>query len=208
MILDNQLIKNRPKQLLDIEYYTELPKLPTAFNYSSLPTFLNMDLLTLTGIQPKTLDLVRNTQFEFHSQPSEKEIEYYRNRNTRFQVINVVANIHSFKNVNDELASAYPYSISLVPGPKRGVPDSCTIELLSKFNLAQISESRNIFTDFSPFKPVDTGFYADTSFLAGATHKHYTDTVGFVLETYFLPTDADLNQIPMPGPQDLDQSIY
>ena len=33
-ILDNELIKNRPKQFIDIEFYTELPKLTTEFDYS------------------------------------------------------------------------------------------------------------------------------------------------------------------------------
>ncbi len=207
MILDNELITNRPKQLLDIEYYTELPKLPTEFNYSSLPTFLNMDLLTLIGIMPKTTDLVKNTQFGFYTQPSQKEVEYYRKRNTKFQLISVVANIHTFKKVNEELVSAYPYSISLIAGQKRGVPDLCSIELLDKLNLEEISQRRQVYTDFSPFKPVETGFYADSSFLAGATYKQYTDTIGFVLESYFLPTDADLDDIPMAGPQDLDQFI-
>ena len=31
--MDNNLINNRPKELFDIEYYTELPQLP--FEYSS-----------------------------------------------------------------------------------------------------------------------------------------------------------------------------
>lgn len=204
MLLDNELITNRPKQLLDIEFYTELPKVPTEFDYSSLPEYLNMDLLTLFGIVPTTTELVRNTQFGFHIQPSDKEVEYYRKRSTKFQIIHVVANIHTFKKVNNELVSAYPYSISIVAGPKRGVPDLCTIELLNKLNLEDISQRRQIYTDFSPFKPIETGFYADSSFLARATYKHYTDTVGFVLETYFLPTDVDLDDVPMAGPQNLD----
>lgn len=205
MIFDNELITNRPKQLLEIENYTELPKLPTKFNYSSLPAFLNVDLLTLFGIMPKTTDLVKNTQFMFDTQPSEKEVEYYRKRNSKFQIISVVANIHTFKKVNDELVSAYPYSISTVAGTKRGLPDLCSIELLNKLNLEAISQRRQVYTDFSPFKPVETGFYTDSSFFTGATYKHYTDTIGFVLETYFLPTDVDLEDIPMAGPQDLDK---
>ena len=144
MLLDNKLITNRPKQLLDIEYYSELPKLPIEFNYVSLPTLLNMDLLMLIGIMPKTSDLVKNTQFSFIPQPSQKEVEYYRERNTKFQLINVVANIHTFKNVNEEFVSAYPYSISLVVGQKRGVPDLCSIELLDKLNIEEISKSRQV----------------------------------------------------------------
>lgn len=204
MILDNELITNRPNELLNNEFYTELPKAPTRFEYSSLPAYLNIDLINLTGIMPKTKDLVSKTQFEFFAQPTEKEVEYYRQRNTRFQVINVVANVHSFRKVDENLFSAYPYSISLIAGPKRGKPDECSIELLNKLELEEISNRKPVYTDFSPFKPVEVGFFADSSFIFGGKLKHYTDTVGFVLETYFLPTDVDLDDVPMPAPQNLD----
>jgi hypothetical protein len=207
MPLDNQLITNRPKQLLGIEYYTELPKLPIEFNYASLPELLNIDLTTLIGIMPQTTDLVRNTQFEFYTQPSQKEVEYYRKRNTKFQLINVVANIHTFKKINDDMVCAYPYSISLVVGQKRGIPDQCSIELLSKLNLEKISQRHQIYTDFSPFKPVEIGFYGNSAFSAKLVQRHYTDTIGFVLESYFLPTDIDLNDVTMLIPNDFDQSI-
>lgn len=208
MVLDNELIKNRPKILHEIEFYTELPKIPVEFNYSSLPEFLNIDLLTLFGIMPKTRHLVESiNQRGFHAQPTEKEIEYYRERKTKFQAINVVANVHTFKKVNENSARAYPYSISLIAGPKRGIPDECTIELLSKLNLEKISGSNNIYTDFSPFKQADCGFYSNISFLAGMKSGHYTDTIGFVLETFFLPIDIDLSDVPMNGPQDFDLEI-
>nr|WP_320022339.1 hypothetical protein [uncultured Draconibacterium sp.] len=208
MLIDNELIKNRPKQLLDIEFYTELPKLDTEFDYSSLPLFLSYDLLTLFGIKPKTMDLIRNIQqHSFQEQPSDKEIEYYQKRGTKFQIISVVANIHTFKKVNDKSAIAYPYSISLIAGQKRGLVDHCSIDLLKTFDLAEISKKQFIYTDFSPFKPVETGFYTHSSFFSGAKFKHYTDTVGFVLETYLLPTDADLNEIPMAQPQNIPQDL-
>jgi hypothetical protein len=204
MILDNGLITNRPKELLDNPFYTELPKAPTRFEYPSLPAYLNIDLINLTGIMPKTRDLVNKTQFEFFAQPTEKEVEYYKQRGTRFQIINVVANVHSFRKFDENLFSAYPYAISLIAGPKRGKPDECSIELLNKLDLEEISNRKQVYTDFSPFKPVEEGFFADSSFLFGGNLKHYTDTVGFVLETYFLPTDVDLEDVPMPAPQNLD----
>lgn len=205
MILDNELIRNRPKELHDIEFYSELPIIPVEFNYASLPEFLNIDLMTMFGIMPKTKHLVEKTdQKGFYIQPSEEEIQYYKERKTRFQIIHVVANIHTFKKINEDRVLAYPYSISIVAGPKRGKPDECSIELLSKFDLEKISETNNVYTDFSPFKPAGCGFYADISFLAGMKSNHYTDTIGFVLETYFLPTDVDLSDVPMVGPQDFD----
>lgn len=205
MILDNELINNRPKELYDIEFYTCMPQAPVEFNYKSLPSYLNMDLYTLTGIMPKTKDLIEKTQQAgFFPQPTEKEIAYYRARNCRFQAINVVANIHSFRKLDDNLYSAYPYSISLIAGPKRNRPDECSIELLNSLDLEEISNRRQVYTDFSPFKPVDRGFFADSSFIFGTAAEQYTDTIGFVLETYFLPTNTDITNLPMPGPQNLD----
>jgi hypothetical protein len=207
-ILDNELITGRPKQLFDKEFYTELPKNETRFNYSSLPTFLNVDLLTLCGIMPKTMDLIRNTHVGFKEQPSKKEVEYYRRRNTRFQIVHVIANIHTFKKENKTVL-AYPYAISIMPGPKRGKPDTCSIDFLDSIDILEVFSRTYVYTDFSPFKPLQEGFYADVSFLFGLKARHFTDTIGFVLENYFLPTDLDIykDEIPMHGPQNLDPQL-
>lgn len=204
MILDNQLIKNRPKELLECEFYTELPKIPTRFEFGSLPLYLNIDLLQLFGIAPKTIDLIENTQRGFNINPSKKEVEYYKNKGTKFQIINVVANIHTFKKDGDE-AIAYPYSISLIAGPKRGKPDECSIEFLDKINLEKIDFSSNCYTDYSPFKEVSEGFYAPISMFNNS--KSYTDTIGFILETFFLPTDIELDKALINGPQNIDKNI-
>lgn len=208
MIHDNRLIKNRPKILHEIEFYTELPKQSVEFNFSSLPEILNVDLLTLFGITPTTRHLVESIgQKEFYAQPTEKEIEYYEKRNTKFQIINVVANVHTFKRTNDENVLAYPYSISLIAGRKRGIPEICSIKQLSSLNLENISKVNRVYTDFSPFTEADCGFNADISFLAGMSSGHYSDTIGFILETFFLPTDIDLSDVPMVGPQDFDPEL-
>ena len=204
MILDNKLIKNRPKELLESEFYTEIPKIPTRFDYSSLPSFLNIDLLQLFGIAPKTIDLIENTQRGFHINPSKKEVEYYKKKGTKFQIINIVANVHTFKKKDGE-AIAYPYSISIIAGPKRGKPDECSIEFLDRINLEEIDFSSNCYTDYSPFKEVSEGFYAPIGMFSSS--KSYTDTIGFILETFFLPIDIDLGKALINAPQDLDKKI-
>ncbi|MGV3588954.1 MAG: hypothetical protein ACO1OF_18260 [Adhaeribacter sp.] len=208
MLLDNLLIKNRPKELLKAEFYTELPKVPVKFDYSKLPSFLNIDLLQLFGIMPKTIDLIENTQKDFFINPSAKEVEYYKKKGTRFQIINVVANIHTFK-LQGDTALAYPYSISLIAGPKRGLPDTCSIEFLDKIGLDKINFSKNCYTDFSPFSKVEVGFHAPIGLFYGGDRKikSYTDTIGFILETFFLPTDIELEKALISGPHDFDQTI-
>jgi hypothetical protein len=205
--MDSGLITNRPKELLEIEYYSALPRIPVGFNYGSLPAYLNADLFALNGILPKTCDLISEAHvFDFLTQPSEQEIDYYRKRQTKFQIINVVANIHTFKKISDDLVHAYPYHISLVASPKSGRPEECSIGPLSALNLDQLPDF--VYTDFSPFKPVDRGFLVDSSFLVGADHDFYTDTVGFILETYFLATDSDLEDVALHGPSNHDPIIF
>lgn len=203
-MIDNELINNRPKELLKIQYYTKLPENGFRIKYDSLPSYLNMDLFTLCGILPKSLDLIEEIkQFGFNLQPSEKEVEYYRKKNTKFQIINVVANIHTFKKDEKNDVFAYPYSISLVPGPKRGIPDLCTIDFLNALDIEEFSQNQGMFTDFSPFKPIQTGFFTLGGLFLNPDVERNTDTIGFVLESFFLPIDTniEIDRIPMPGPQ-------
>jgi len=208
MILDNGLINSRPKVLLDTEFYTELPSVPFRFDYSKLPSFLNIDLLQLFGIMPKTKELIKNSQQGFFINPSAKEVEYYRKKETKFQIINVVANVHTFK-LEGDTAIAYPYSLSLIAGQKRGKPDTCSIDFLDKIGLDKINFSENCYTDYSPFLPVEEGFYAPIGMFFGKNSKvkSYTDTIGFILETFFLPTDTELDKALISGPHEFDQKI-
>lgn len=206
MLIDNNLITGRPKELFSKPFYTRLPRI-TTFSYKTLPTFLNIDMLQLFGIMPKTIDLINNTQKGFTIQPTEKEIEYYKKKGTTFQLVHVVANIHSFKKEDDETAVAFPYSICLIPGQKRGMPQTCSIDLLSKLDLEKIGAEKFVYTDLSPFKPVEQGFYTGLWLIADPGREQFTDTIGFVLETYFLPTDIEVSDALVSGPMDLDQAV-
>lgn len=140
--------------------------------------------------------------------PSQKEIEYYKSKNTEFQIIHVVANIHTFKQ-EDKSAIAYPYSISVVAGAKRGLPDTCSITFLERIDLDNIDFKKYCYTDFSPFLPADQGFYVPIDFIYGSSNqiRSYTDTIGFILETYFLPTNIELKEALISGPQHINQNI-
>ncbi|QNN42628.1 endonuclease domain-containing protein [Pedobacter roseus] len=135
---------------------------------------------------------------------SKKEIEYYKARNTQFQLIHVVANVHTFRQQEDNSLIAYPYAISLVLGQKRGLPEVTNIKFVEKINLEKLNQNSYVYTDLSPFKAVYEGFYAHISFIFGIEAEMYTDTVGFILETYLLPLDIKDEDIPMMGPQDID----
>jgi len=198
VFIDNKLINNRPEYLQDIEFYRKFPEEGFFFKYDSLPSYLNFDLFTFEGINTKTDEMINEiNQKEFSLKYSKEEIEYYSKKGTKFQIINVVANIHTFKRKEDGI-HAYPYSISLIAGQKRGLPETCDIKFLSSFDLAKLPYKKGIYTDFSPFKPNIEGFYTFGNIMH--TEK-YTDTIGFVIEAFFLPIDIDKDaQIPMAGP--------
>lgn len=202
-MVDNKLIKDRPKELYKIEFYTKLPDQGFHFGYGSLPGYLNMDLLTFQGIQPKPISFIEEiNQHGFEIQPTKSEVEYYQKKNTQFQIINVVVNVHTFKRQADDSIIAYPYAISLIAGQKRGKPQTCSIDLLNALNLQDIANLEAMYTDLSPFKPAYEGFYSMYNMFAGAEFEYHTDTIGFVVDSYFLPLDINFEteEIPMAGP--------
>ncbi len=206
MDLDNNLINNRPQQLFQIPHYKKLPKEGFYFEYQPIPGYLNMDLFSLIGIAPKTADLLEATgQHGFFPNPSKAEIEFYAKKGTKFQMVSVVANVHTIKKDPDGNFAAYPYCVSFVPGPKRGIPEIVTIEKIARLDLDKIDWRKYVYTDLSPFKPVMEGFFADFSIFANS--ESFTDTIGFVLETFFLPMDIDYTNVAMPGPNNVSVEI-
>lgn len=192
------MIANRPKILFDLLGYSKLPECPFAIDYSNLPSLLKFDMLTLFGIQPIVKPLLE-IQPCSTANPTEKEIEYYKSINAKFQIIHVVANLHSFI-MKDDIAYGQPYSISIAPGLKRDRPDIAGIETLAQFDLGMISEERSIYTDFNPFKGVFDGFWGKADLLLRPSQETFLDTIGFVSETYFLNVNHNTEDILIPGP--------
>ena len=85
--------------------------------------------------------------------------------------------------------------------------DSRSVEFIASIDLGKIDFSNQVYTDYAPFKPVVEGFYCDRSFLFVKKLQRYTDTIGFVLETFFLPTDIKLEEALISGPLDIERDI-
>jgi len=196
----SDLISERPEILHSNPFYKSLPLANLEFNYRSLPYFLNADILQFFGIMPKTIDLFENVQRNFTEVPSDKEVEYYKRNNTQFQIINVVANVHTIQQKANNSYLAFPYSISLIPFQKRGLPDTCHIDFIKRFSGFKHEENKKVYTQYSPFKPLEQGFYGPLEFFI-QSNTHYTDTVGFILESFFLPTNISLNDALISSPQ-------
>lgn len=191
------MIDNRPQILFNSVGYNKLPDCPFKIDLTNLPSLLNYDMLTLFGIQPLIMPIL-GIRPGLVANPSQEEIEYYRSINASFQIIHVVVNLHSFI-MKDGIAHGQPFAINIVPGLKRGKPDLANIELLSQLDLGIISEQQTLYTDFNAFKGVYGGFWGKAEILISRNQEIFLDTIGFVLETYFLNINHNEDEILLPG---------
>lgn len=192
------MIDNRPKILYEAEYYDKLPKLPLTIDYSDLPTVLKIDLFSLFGIQPVTLSIL-NEMPSVTANPSKQEIEFYKKNDSRFQMLNVVANFHTII-VKGNIAYGKPYAISIVVGSKRGNIDERDIGFLSSLDLENITNQNFVYTDFNPFEGWYGGFFGDSNFLLGnSLGDNHIDSLGFTIETYFLNKNYNSEEVVYPG---------
>lgn len=199
------MIDNRPKVLLDKKDYGKLPNCPFTVDFKNLPSLLKFDMMSLFGIQP-IIEPILRIKPSLTAKPSQEEIDYYRKINASFQIIHVVVNLHSFV-TKDDIAFGQPYSISIVPGPKRGKPDIANIDLLSHLDLEFISNQRSVYTDFNPFEGVYDGFWGQADLLLSRNMKVFIDSVGIVAETYFLNTCHNPAEILLPGVEIQNEKI-
>src|SRR5262245_35827960 len=87
------MIQHRPKTLLADAAYRTLPKLPIALDWTSIPEPIRVSTLDLSGIQPVTKQMIEAAGGELQDKPTEGEIEMFRKRGTRFQLISVVLSV-------------------------------------------------------------------------------------------------------------------
>ncbi|MBW4630522.1 MAG: endonuclease domain-containing protein [Iphinoe sp. HA4291-MV1] len=180
------MIVNRPLILEEIPYYKKLPRLPFAPNFSALPEVLKVDVLTLDGIEPITLDIAKLYPSGIPLQPSQKAIDYYLKQEIKFQMVFVVANFYDLRCV-DGILQGRPYSISLIPASKRGRPQEISPAFFKNFSIEKIFEQEPIYLNFNPFKGEWDLFGSfGTFFNSQSKLDIYTDSIGFIIGIYFL----------------------
>ncbi len=193
------MINNRPKFLSNFKYFKSIP---TEFqiDFGLLPSLLNADLMFLNkSCHPYTveIDKIISSNFDY-----ENKLKSFYNRNdVKFQMINIVANIYSFIEV-DQVNTAVPYSITLMPAIKRGKPQFVAPELAMIFQNSKLLDEKNNYTHFDPFKG---SFGLWSSHFTGLSEGDYTDELGLVIGTYFLGSRIDDSQIILPSPYDRNE---
>src|SRR6478752_5139997 len=116
---DGGVINNRPRYLVDDPNYRIIPPLPIGLDLGTVPEWIKLSMLFLSGVQPLTGEMAEAARFIMEDRPSEGELELYRRKETRFQMISVVTSIAAFREV-DGATLGVPYARSLMPANKRG----------------------------------------------------------------------------------------
>jgi hypothetical protein len=187
-------IENRPKELLSLPYYKELPELPVRVDISgSIGEFLEFDLFDLDGVQPNELrHMIANDRL-LHVNPSERSIEIYKKEKVTFQLVFIVVNAYGFREIDGVLVGK-PYNISLQPASKRGELTAVAPEWVEAIDLEEQNQVPKIYRGFNPF----SGAYG--LYMMG--HTDYTgiesDMIGFVVGTYALAMPFKHNEVLSP----------
>lgn len=192
-------IKNRPKLLEEIPYYKHLPKAPFRYDRSALPTALNFDIYDTCGLLPVTIEASEHYGKYITVQPPDEVVNYYYEKNINFQMVSIVANFYDLK-VENGIIVGKPYCISLVPATKRGKLDPRSVKFAQSLKLEGMVEAfGGIYLGFNPFDG-GYGLFGSYSTLMGEGGiDAYTDSIGFVVNVYFLADQYEKDQVLLPN---------
>lgn len=195
-------IENRPKELLDLPRYGCLPETPFYIDLeNSIGHFLFNDIFDLDGVQPieqKVINLSTEKKDGipvFGVNPSKEAIDFYEKRGDDFQMINVVVCCYGFEEKEGKLFGL-PYHISIRPAQKRGLPAKISIKWIEQIDLSAVLDGQPHYMGYNPFSNA-FGFFAVGDI--PLNENVFSDTVGFVYNSYFLSSNYSQQDICDPG---------
>ena len=206
------MITNRPKYLSDnIRFYDSFPRgYNMDVDYSCLPGLLNFDFHMLNGILPLTKSRFnflghngesdgKKTTIVFVN-PLPEEYDYFESIGvTEFQAISIILNFYAFEEVEKNVLSGKPYSVSQVPMEKRKQIDTWNIKLLKNFDLEELCQSGgHVMSKFNPFAGFYDGIGAHYSLFSDITKNDHADSIGFQWGMYFLCPKYDVKEVQIP----------
>lgn len=189
-------ITNRPRELTGLPHYGHLPEREFAIDLpSAMGKFLANDLFDLDGVQPVEKSVLDIDGGVIEVNPSEKALEFYEGRGDIFQMVNVVVCCYAFEEKDGQLFGL-PYNVSLKSAEKQGRPSSVAPDWLRNMDLNSILDGRPRYMGFNPFKNA-FGLYGIGPLPINKNIN--SDVVGFVYNTYFLASKADVGDVCEPG---------
>lgn len=203
----SDVIKDRPKALDGLPFYSELPQMPVQIDMAStVHDFLKHDIDDLDGLQPIEEKYLTRAGRVFGVNPSEELISLYKENKVKFQFINVVVNLYGFEE-KDGVLQGKPYSISLKPMEKRDKVSKVSPELFRNFDMEALKAQDSSYFDFNPFTQGYGMFSNYSTFITQGKLKTHSDMVGFVLNTYALASKWDFEGICLPSMPDCNEYL-
>jgi hypothetical protein len=180
------MITHRPDHLLADAAYRTLPAAPLSLDWSLIPELVRVVTLDLSGVQPPTKAMANAAGGEMHDKPSEGEIKLFQARATTFQLVSMVVNLIP-GTVIDGARHYRPYSVTLIPGSKRGNVQTTDINFISKLDLGAWPPPDLIYSHYDPFTGHWSTFGAMPDYFDGK-REGFLDEVGVVIDQFFLAT--------------------
>lgn len=188
------MIRNRPQQHLDQTDYGLLIPGPYALALEKIPDLVKLSLIVMDGVQPLTTGRCAAAGGLTSNQLSTNEIEYYRTRDSRFQLVMIVTNC---LRVGEKEGSPWllPYSMTLLPSSKRGKVTESQIDFVTHFSGVELMGGDTAYVGFDPFVG-DWQLWGNVSVVVGDSPRSgFMDELGLVYEHYFLEVGHDPNEV-------------
>ncbi|MEM8836684.1 MAG: hypothetical protein AAGE89_01225, partial [Pseudomonadota bacterium] len=182
--------RDRPRRIKSFGERVLVPPEPFAVSWDFCPEIVRHSLMTVFGIQPVTGAMIKASGQETLSHiPTEGEITYFRERDTQFQMIQLVLSL-AWWDIAQDHVEAVPFSISSLPASKRGKIVTTGIDNIVALGGAPII-TEDAYVGFDPFRG-EWSLYTSGGFRElCAEGKTPLEEVGLVIERYFLAIDFD-----------------
>ncbi len=188
------MIRNRPRTHFSLPHYQGLPPLPYQLDMSAIPEAIRLSLLPLRYIEPLGLDVIDCTGEFIEKVAEEAELSFYKEANTKFQIILVVIN-SIFSGREGEVSKLLPYSISLIPASKRGNVELVTARSIENLQGASFFDDGAAYIGLDPFSG-EWSLFSQLGLIADLGSKSaITDELGLVYDYFFLRTDCATENI-------------
>ncbi|MEE4296884.1 MAG: hypothetical protein V2J20_09765, partial [Wenzhouxiangella sp.] len=99
------MIQDRPARVKDFGERVLFPSAPFSVSWEMVPEVVRLSLMPVFGIQPVTTAMIKAaSQKTLSHVPTEGEIAYFRERNTQFQMVQVVLSLAWWDSVEGDVA--------------------------------------------------------------------------------------------------------
>ena len=184
-----------PTRLNDYIENILVPPRPFNAAWQAIPEVVRVSTMPLSGIQPLTAEMFKVAGGELRTKPSEEEIELFREKGTKFQMISLVLTMAFWEEVEDRILGI-PCSLHVIPSIKRGKVQYCEIDTVAALaDLGERTEMEDVYAGFDPFSGQYSMSILGGDYVAWSRQKHPLTDVGFVLERYFLANEFDREDV-------------